>query len=315
MICPGCGDASGFMLPAAPAVEAIPEPAEPAPIVLPAVPLLPELMPVPPGAVVPAAPSLMPDPPAVPPVMPAPPAVPPGCMAGDPEVVDPEPVAVGRSADGSVVFCARAGAATRAEARRHAVICVLSIDLSLRVGNAPAASEALFVRETWGMSEQPRWAPRPCVEVCPTNKLSSGSFRHRSGVFAPLCRTAGPCRGTGFHAHRFYTDAVSCRCITAVEETMKLDHAVSCALAGLGLSLLVTSDALADQSWQGYAPRCQPAELARDAASRDPCETPVATFGLAGPTVLSRSDSLDVQSTGSIDRDERGSRSDARSPL
>jgi hypothetical protein len=96
---------------------------------------------------------------------------------------------------------------------------------------------------------------------------------------------------------------------------MKLDHALSCAVAALGLSLLVTSDAVADQTWQGYAPRCQPTELARDAALRDPCEWPVATFGVSGPTVLSRSENLDVQSTGSIDRDTRGAQNSPRSPL
>jgi hypothetical protein len=59
---------------------------------------------------------------------------------------------------------------------------------------------------------------------------------------------------------------------------------------------------LSEQSWRGYAPRCQPSELARDAALRDPCEMSVAIFGVAGPTVLSRADGLDVQSTGSIAR-------------
>ncbi len=96
---------------------------------------------------------------------------------------------------------------------------------------------------------------------------------------------------------------------------MKWTHAVSCAVTTLGLSLAAIGAASADQSWQGYAPRCQPAELAREAAWRDPCEAPVATFGVSGPTVLSRSESLDVQSTGSIDRDTRGPRSEGRSPL
>ena len=67
-------------------------------------------MPVPPEAVVPVDPPVMPDPPLVappmpdplaePPVTPDPPLAPPlmlplGCLAGDPEVADPEPVAVG----------------------------------------------------------------------------------------------------------------------------------------------------------------------------------------------------------------------------
>jgi hypothetical protein len=51
-------------------------------------------------------------------------------MAGEPEVVDPEPVAAGRSVGGVVAVCARAGAATRAEARKQAAICVLSIEIS-----------------------------------------------------------------------------------------------------------------------------------------------------------------------------------------
>ena len=96
---------------------------------------------------------------------------------------------------------------------------------------------------------------------------------------------------------------------------MKLDHALSCAVAALGFSLLVTSYALADETWPGYAPRCQPAELARDVALQDPCKAPVATFGITGPTVLSRNANLDVQSTGSIDRDTRGGRTESRSPL
>ncbi len=96
---------------------------------------------------------------------------------------------------------------------------------------------------------------------------------------------------------------------------MRMDYALSCAVAALGLSLVMTGHARADQSWQGYAPRCQPPELARDAALRDPCEMPVATFGVAGPTVLSRTENLDVQSTGSIDRDNRGARNESRSPL
>src|SRR5688500_16547296 len=119
------------MVAALPAVEAMPEPAEPAepaPMALPDEGL-PEPMPVPPGRGLPAGPLLMPPPPEVPLLMPVLPAVPPGCMAGEPEVVDPEPVAVGRSV-GGVAVCARAGAATRAEAKRQAAICVLSIEIS-----------------------------------------------------------------------------------------------------------------------------------------------------------------------------------------
>src|SRR5688572_19827216 len=95
-------------------------------------PVAPLPMPVPPEAAVPpgepvAEPPLMPDPLVVP-LAPDPPASP-GCMAGEPDVVEPEPVAVGRSAEGTVVFCASAGAAIRADASRHAVICVLSMKI------------------------------------------------------------------------------------------------------------------------------------------------------------------------------------------
>ena len=96
---------------------------------------------------------------------------------------------------------------------------------------------------------------------------------------------------------------------------MMIDRAMVCAAAALGLSLLGTSGASADETWQRYAPRCQPTELANDVASRDPCEAPLATFGLTGPTVLSRTDNVDVQTTGSIDSDARSTRTDARSRL
>jgi hypothetical protein len=80
-------------------------------------------------------PPLMPLPPAVlplmaPPLVPVPLGVPLGCMAGEPEVVDPEPVAAGRSVGDVVAVCAKAGTATRAEAKRHAAIWVLSIEIS-----------------------------------------------------------------------------------------------------------------------------------------------------------------------------------------
>jgi hypothetical protein len=95
---------------------------------------------------------------------------------------------------------------------------------------------------------------------------------------------------------------------------MKSIHALGFAVAVLAFPMVVAGDGAADQTdqtdqawqseqtWQGYAPRCQPTELARDAALRDPCEMSVAIFGVAGPTVLSRADGLDVQSTGSITR-------------
>ena len=96
---------------------------------------------------------------------------------------------------------------------------------------------------------------------------------------------------------------------------MKVYRAMGCAVAALGLSLLASGAASAEESWPRYAPRCQPAELARDVASRDPCEAPLATFGLSGPTVLSRNEGIDVQATGSINGETRGARSDARSKL
>ena len=96
---------------------------------------------------------------------------------------------------------------------------------------------------------------------------------------------------------------------------MKINPAMISAVAALGLSLSLTSGASADETWQRYAPRCQPTELADDAASRDPCEAPLATFGLSGPTVLSHNDSIDVQTTGSIDSNARSTRTNARSPL
>jgi hypothetical protein len=56
----------------------------------------------------------------------------PGCMAEDPEVVEPEPAAVGRSVppDGAVVDWAKAGAVASAVATRQAAICVFSISFS-----------------------------------------------------------------------------------------------------------------------------------------------------------------------------------------
>jgi hypothetical protein len=58
----------------------------------------------------------------------------PGCMAEDPEVVEPEPAAVGRSVPpdgaGAVVDWAKAGAVASAVATRQAAICVFSISFS-----------------------------------------------------------------------------------------------------------------------------------------------------------------------------------------
>jgi hypothetical protein len=59
----------------------------------------------------------------------------PGCMAGEPEVADPEPDAVGRSVapDGAVVDCANAGTAASAVATRQAAMWVFSMSISWRV--------------------------------------------------------------------------------------------------------------------------------------------------------------------------------------
>jgi len=56
----------------------------------------------------------------------------PGCMAGEPDVVDPEPVAVGRSvgAEGAGEFCAKAGAAAKTVTARQTAICFFSIGYS-----------------------------------------------------------------------------------------------------------------------------------------------------------------------------------------
>lgn len=51
-----------------------------------------------------------------------------GCIAEEPEVAEPEPVAAGRSVPPEgAVDCAKAGAVASAEAMRQAAICVFSI--------------------------------------------------------------------------------------------------------------------------------------------------------------------------------------------
>ena len=91
--------------------------------------------------------------------------------------------------------------------------------------------------------------------------------------------------------------------------TMMADRGLKYMAAALGLSVLVGGGALAEQSWQGYAPRCQISDLAPQAAG-DPCAGQMAIFGIAGPTVLSRSHGFDVETTGSIgDRQEPGGES------
>src|SRR5215217_6405568 len=70
-----------------------------------------------------------------------------GCIAEDPEVVEPEPVAAGRSVapDGpglaGAVDWASAGAAASAVATRHAAICNFNID-DLPAGVSPGARRA-----------------------------------------------------------------------------------------------------------------------------------------------------------------------------
>jgi hypothetical protein len=61
--------------------------------------------------------------PDMPPVTPAPVVVP-GFIEGEPDTVEPEPWAVGRSP------CARAGAAARAVTMRQAAMCFLSMSIS-----------------------------------------------------------------------------------------------------------------------------------------------------------------------------------------
>jgi hypothetical protein len=70
--------------------------------------------------------------PAAPGAMVDPDPVAPGCMAGEPEVVEPVPEATGRSvpAEGGGGFCAKAGAAAKAVATRQAAICFFSIEVS-----------------------------------------------------------------------------------------------------------------------------------------------------------------------------------------
>ena len=97
---------------------------------------------------------------------------------------------------------------------------------------------------------------------------------------------------------------------------MMADRGLKYAVAALGFSVLLAGGALAEPSWQGYAPRCQTAELAAEATMQDPCEGQLAAFGLAGPRVLSRSQALDVETTGSISGDaRRNTGDDERSPL
>jgi hypothetical protein len=94
---------------------------------------------------------------------------------------------------------------------------------------------------------------------------------------------------------------------------MMADRGLKYVVAAFGLSVLA-GGALAEQSWQGYTPRCQPPELA--APSDDPCAAQVAVFGLSGPTVLSHNQPLDVETTGSITTDRKPAETESsRSPM
>ena len=96
---------------------------------------------------------------------------------------------------------------------------------------------------------------------------------------------------------------------------MMADRGLKTMAAALGLALLASGGALAEQSWHGYAPRCQPTELAAQTAVGDPCVGHMAVFGIAGPTVLSRSPGFDVESTGSIGDRQEPRRESARAPM
>jgi hypothetical protein len=100
-----------------------------------------------------------------------------------------------------------------------------------------------------------------------------------------------------------------------LENTMMADRGLKYAVAALGASVLLAGGAGADEIWQRYAPRCQPAEVAQPALA-DPCEQQLAIFGLRGPQVLGRDQGLDVEATGSIGRDSHPDASDnPRAPL
>jgi hypothetical protein len=92
---------------------------------------------------------------------------------------------------------------------------------------------------------------------------------------------------------------------------MMADRGLKYAVATLGFSALLTGGALAGEMWQGYAPRCQTTELAAQSAMANPCQEQVAIFGLAGPQVLSRTQFMDVEATGSITRSPRQDSGDA----
>ena len=97
---------------------------------------------------------------------------------------------------------------------------------------------------------------------------------------------------------------------------MMADRGLKHAVAAAGVSVLLTGGAVAEQSWQAYAPRCQPTEVAAAQAMSNPCEQQLAVFGLTGPQVLGRNQGIDVETTGSIDGESRRNAGEnARAPL
>src|SRR5215204_4581174 len=110
-----------------------------------------------PDAGVSETPVAVPAPEAVPPVAGCVPTLAPveGCIAEDPEVVEPEPVAAGRSVApegpglAGAVDWASAGAAASAVATRHAAICNFNID-DLPAGVSPGARRGASTRRSSG---------------------------------------------------------------------------------------------------------------------------------------------------------------------
>src|SRR5215207_8275907 len=88
-----------------------------------------------------------------------------GCMAEEPEVVDPDPAAAGRSVPpegGAVLVWANAGGAASAVATRQAAICDFNIDCS--PGGARRVAHAASTRRA---RRSFRWAPEAPREASP----------------------------------------------------------------------------------------------------------------------------------------------------
>jgi hypothetical protein len=95
---------------------------------------------------------------------------------------------------------------------------------------------------------------------------------------------------------------------------MMADRGIKYAVAALGVSVLLTGGVAAEEIWQGYAPRCQPTEVAERQGMTNPCQQQLAVFGLSGPQVFGRDHGMDVEATGSINEDSRRSSEDAGAP-